>query len=205
MPCVLWGISQAAEQCPHTLCFFQSLIHWNMKQGLFWLALLHSTILTNSLCYEKNHINEMNIGICKYAFSRYCQGGGLCSVFKVAMQSNVVVGIYSPVAFAQDTLVKIWALSVWTQNRFKKITVKPVKPLKMIHVGLVSLQTMTLQCKQFSNTELLLSFKTSWKCQKCSMENPSASCHCACGSSLHLITVESWVVVALVPYEVMYA
>lgn len=77
-----------------------------------------------------NNINEMNIGICKYAFSRYCQGGGLCSVFKVAMQSNVVVGIYSPVAFAQDTLVKIWALSVWTQNRFKKITVKPVKPLK---------------------------------------------------------------------------
>lgn len=36
---------------------------------------------------------EINIEICKYDFSRFCQEEGLCCVFKIAMHWNEMEGI----------------------------------------------------------------------------------------------------------------
>lgn len=112
MPCVFEGLPKQQNNAL-THCVFPVSNPLKHKTGPVLTCITAFHYFNKFPMLRNNNINEMNIGICKYAFSRYCQGGGgLCSVFKVAMQSNVVVGIYSPVAFAQDTLVKIWALSV---------------------------------------------------------------------------------------------
>lgn len=68
---------------PSDIVFFQSLVLWNIKHGLFWHTILHSIILTNSLLCNNdvnlwNEYRNLQIG-----FSRYCQGGGLCCYLKL--------------------------------------------------------------------------------------------------------------------------